>query len=151
MTDEIRIAVVVTGPEWWGDPTLKPDGKPVMIERVEERREHFARAAAETAGAHLAIDELPEDCMVIYVAGRGAVTRFSEAASRRRLPLAIVPADAIVDVVVGLGLRGWRLKVLCANGDEKLDRLSLALRAEAVFVKAVQRHVEPEEPEVQGS
>lgn len=124
-----RYVAVCYGPSWWGDPTVDPAGHPVRLEDEQVRTARAVSAGAERAGIVRKVDALPDGCVVVHTASRGAGELFAAAAAGRQLPTIAAPPwpvldqserDALlIDVAVGLKAAGWLVKGLVAQPDEQ--------------------------------
>lgn len=118
-------ACLIDGPDWWGDPSMSPHGRPVPLEDASERAERRMSAEVERDALEVAVAALPDGCLVIHTAGRGAGALAGSEAFRRGLPLASWPPwhgpngvgdrnVAIVAALVGLRDSGWTVKAIVA-------------------------------------
>lgn len=140
----MKCAVLCDGPGWWGDPNLMPDGSGVDVSNLARFRERRAEVANEVRGTLEAIETLPEGTLVIHAPGRGAPAIFALGASQLGYPTLVAPADVLLDVALGLRSIGWKVKSLMVDdvGRPELQ----ALIKSRMFVRQVERWVEPEEP-----
>lgn len=150
MTEERLTAVVVDGPDWWADPSTMPDGSPVPYELaavVAVRREE---AEAEWEALRAAVAALPQGCLVMHTAGRGAAALAAADADRLGLPQTAWPSAAdrvsiaardraLVAALVGLRDAGWLVKALLAGNSGDAPRLADLLCRERVYVHVVTR------------
>lgn len=163
-------AVLIDGPDWWGDPSVTPEGRPVRPENAADRSTRRSAANLEREALEAAVAALPAGCLVLHTAGRGAGALAGAAASRSRLPVAAWPPfpnedgiwprnRAVVAALVGLAAAGWLVKAIIAvpDGDDDAvpDQHELVdlLRSHAVHVRyispadAPSLAPEPEAPE----
>ncbi len=156
-------ACIIDGPEWWGDPSTTPEGRPVRLEDAAERSGRREGAQAERAALEAAVGALPPDCLVLHTAGRGAGACAATFAARQRRPVSAWPAfpggdgvwprnRALTAALVGLRESGWAVKALIFGPDHGVcpDQRELAdlLRSHAIPVRSIVPYIAPpEEPE----
>lgn len=150
-----RTAVVIDGPEWWGDPSVAPDGRPVRLEDPKARKARRDAVADERAILAAVMGELPDDCLVIHTSGRGAGAMAAGIAAVRRMPVAAWPPFpsedgirirnfALAAAVAGLAQSGWLVKAIIAYPDtdsataRDQQELSDLLRNSSIFVRSIQ-------------
>lgn len=146
-------AVLVAGPEWWGDPSVTPEGRPVRLDDARDRSARRSVSDLELEALTAIVDGLPDGCLVLHTGGRGAGSVAGRAAGRRRLPVSAWPpfpgeqsqrrrALAVTAALVGLAAAGWAVKAVIAvneAGEEEPELAELVdlLRSHNVFVRYV--------------
>lgn len=159
MTDT---ACIIDGPEWWGDPSTTPEGRPVRLDDASERSGRREQAQAERAALEAAVAALPPDCLVLHTAGRGAGACAATVVSRQSRPVSAWPAfpggdgvwprnRALAAAAVGLREGGWAVKALIFGPDHGVcpDQRELAdlLRSHRVPVRSIVPLAPESEPE----
>lgn len=163
-------AVVIDGPDWWGDPSVTPDGLPVRLNDRAQRSARRDAAAAEREILGLVVADLPAGCLVLHTAGRGVGAILSGFVSLRDLPVAAWPVPpveggarfrnrALAAAAAGLAQHGWLVKAVIFQPDGpgawEQNELDDLLRSASVFVRTVRpsdlealRPPPPEDPEL---
>ena len=111
--------VLVTGPRWWGDPSVDRHNESITVGSQKERVE------SERLGVDRFLDSLPEGTLVMHGAARGLDVMVASQAQLRGFPVASVPYfqhlgkrggpernHAMIAMVNGLVAAGWKAKVV---------------------------------------